>query len=476
MSCTINASTSAGLITSADTTGILQLQTNSGTTAVTIDTSQNVGIGTASPAYKLDVAGTNYVLRLASTSGTSRIAGFFSNTSGQMSWGLESSAGGSLFTGAGAYEGCIGTDVAKNFNIGTNGTIRATIDTSGNLGVGTTSPINNSGYGGLSLNGTSGALFSMLTNGTESSRIASIGDQTSLQSKATTGYITFVQGVSGGTERARITSAGNFCIGTTTALSAATGRTDLTVNGATTAVISIGIAGTRQGYIYAPTAGMNVVTETGDLNIQTTVANSVTFATNAVERARIDSSGNLLVGTTSNSAFTSRAYFLGSSTIGGIALSCPGSGAQYPASFNDSDATSTSQQMVHFTRAGTVVGYITTTNTTTSYSSASDYRLKNTISPMTGALAKVAQLKPVTYKWIADGSDAEGFIAHELAEVCPQAVHGTKDEVDADGKPVYQGIDTSFLVATLTAAIQELNTLITAQAAEITALKAKVGI
>jgi hypothetical protein len=75
---------------------------------------------------------------------------------------------------------------------------------------------------------------------------------------------------------------------------------------------------------------------------------------------------------------------------------------------------------------------------------------------MTGALAKVALLKPVTYKWNVDGSDSQGFIAHELAEVVPECVTGAKDEVDKEGNPVYQGIDTSFLVATLTSAIQEL--------------------
>jgi hypothetical protein len=79
---------------------------------------------------------------------------------------------------------------------------------------------------------------------------------------------------------------------------------------------------------------------------------------------------------------------------------------------------------------------------------------------MTGALSKVALLKPCTYKWNADGSDGEGFIAHELAEVCPHAVTGEKDAVDADGKPQYQGIDTSFLVATLTAALQEQQAII----------------
>jgi hypothetical protein len=87
---------------------------------------------------------------------------------------------------------------------------------------------------------------------------------------------------------------------------------------------------------------------------------------------------------------------------------------------------------------------------------------------MTGALAKVSTLKPVTYKWKLDGSDGEGFIAHELSEICPNAVNGKKDAVDADGNPIYQGIDTSFLVATLTAAIQELT-------AKVNALEARLG-
>ena len=91
---------------------------------------------------------------------------------------------------------------------------------------------------------------------------------------------------------------------------------------------------------------------------------------------------------------------------------------------------------------------------------------------MTGALAKVAALKPCTYKWKADGSDGEGFIAHELAEVVPQCVTGEKDAVDAEGKPVYQGIDTSFLVATLTAAIQEQQAIIEQLKADVVALKA----
>jgi hypothetical protein len=110
-----------------------------------------------------------------------------------------------------------------------------------------------------------------------------------------------------------------------------------------------------------------------------------------------------------------------------------------------------------FYRSSSQVGNISVTTSATAYNTSSDYRLKENIVPMVGALAKVSLLKPVTYSWRIDGSNSEGFIAHELAEVVPDCVTGEKDAVDVDGKPVYQGIDTSFLVATLTAAIQELN-------------------
>jgi hypothetical protein len=127
---------------------------------------------------------------------------------------------------------------------------------------------------------------------------------------------------------------------------------------------------------------------------------------------------------------------------------------------------------VGFKRGGTLVGNISVTGSATAYNTSSDYRLKEDIAPMAGALAAVQQLKPVTYKWKVDGSSGQGFIAHELAEVVPQAVTGVKDALDKDGNPEYQGIDVSFLVATLTSAIQELNAKVDAQAAEIAALKA----
>jgi hypothetical protein len=86
---------------------------------------------------------------------------------------------------------------------------------------------------------------------------------------------------------------------------------------------------------------------------------------------------------------------------------------------------------------------------------------------MQDALAVIAQLNPVTYTWKADGSDGQGFIAHELQAVVPDCVSGEKDAVDAEGNPQYQGVDTSFLVATLVKAVQELK-------AEVDSLKAQL--
>jgi hypothetical protein len=120
---------------------------------------------------------------------------------------------------------------------------------------------------------------------------------------------------------------------------------------------------------------------------------------------------------------------------------------------------------------GSPVGSVTANASSTSYNTSSDYRLKQDVEPMTGALNMVAQLKPVTYTWKNTGEAGQGFIAHELQEVVPDCVTGEKDAVDAEGNPVYQGIDTSFLVATLTAAIQELKQELDTVKAELTALK-----
>jgi len=150
------------------------------------------------------------------------------------------------------------------------------------------------------------------------------------------------------------------------------------------------------------------------------------------------------------------------------------SGATTDALVSQPDANVTVNAYVFKNNTGGNAGYIQYSSTTTSYVTSSDYRLKENIAPMMGALAKVAQLKPVTYDWKSGGS-SQGFIAHELQEVMPEAVCGQKDAVDKDGNPDYQGIDTSFLVATLTAAIQELKAINDQQAETINALTARVA-
>ena len=180
--------------------------------------------------------------------------------------------------------------------------------------------------------------------------------------------------------------------------------------------------------------------------------NAVAFHTGNIgsetERARFDSSGNFLFNKTTTAA--------------------SGSGVAFETNDTSSFYRGGDGSAIRFFRSSTQVGRIDVTGSATSYVTSSDYRLKENVQPMTGALARVALLKPCTYTWKSTGEASQGFIAHELAQVCPDAVSGEKDAVDEDGNIKPQGIDTSFLVATLTAAIQELK-------AEVDALKAQLA-
>lgn len=193
-----------------------------------------------------------------------------------------------------------------------------------------------------------------------------------------------------------------------------------------------------------------------DLRIQG-VGLPITFFGTSSEFGRFDTSGNLLVGKTSTAT-----------NVAGVQIYV-GTGGQVTLS----KTASGSADALACYHSGTYVGGVVYSNTATSFPTASDYRLKEDAQPMIGALEKVSKLKPVTYKWKSDGSNGQGFIAHELQQICPDAVVGEKDAVDADGNPVYQGIDTSFLVATLTAAIQEQQAIIEQLTARINALEAK---
>jgi hypothetical protein len=247
-----------------------------------------------------------------------------------------------------------------------------------------------------------------------------------------------------------------------------TGHILFEVDGAEVARFNPNQLVTKAGSVSTP-----AISPTGDLNtgIFFPAADSIAFAEGGAEAMRIDSSGYIGIGCTAR---------LGN---GGIFIRPNSTQGAAEISFNRADAGGNSSFPITFYNNENLVGSISYHNTATAFNTSSDYRLKNSIAPMTGALAKVALLKPCTYKWNCDGSDGQGFIAHELAEVVPQCVSGEKDAVetytDEEGveqtRPVHQGVDTSFLVATLTAAIQELKAINDAQASRIETLEAKVA-
>jgi hypothetical protein len=168
------------------------------------------------------------------------------------------------------------------------------------------------------------------------------------------------------------------------------------------------------------------------------------------EAGRFDGSGNLLVGTTS--AFNSaRVSISGAGGSGGIVTAIQ----------NDNDT----YFAINFRNSGgTSCGSISCTTSATAFNISSDYRLKESVQPLTGGLTRINALKPSVYKWKVDGKSGEGFIAHELADVVPAAVTGEKDAVNEDGSIKPQQVDLSKVVPILVAAIKEL-------AAEVNALK-----
>jgi len=185
-------------------------------------------------------------------------------------------------------------------------------------------------------------------------------------------------------------------------------------------------------------------------------ATALTLQYGGTTGATLDTSGNFLVGTTS--AVNGAKMAINSGTARALELVI----------------TTTANSLVQaFDNPNGTVGGIYTNGTATSYSTSSDYRLKNDIQPIDNGLATVSALKPVSYKWNTDRSYGEGFIAHELQNVIPLAVNGDKDAVDDEDNPLYQAVDHSKIVVHLVAAIQELSAKNDALEARLAALEAK---
>jgi len=256
----------------------------------------------------------------------------------------------------------------------------------------------------------------------------------------------------GGAEAMRIDSSGNVGIGTS---SLAPGhRVSLTGDGST---ITGGLVlNTNSNLTYVSA----VSPSSADFEMWNSANGYVRIGTNSQERLRIDSSGNLLVGTaTAIGKFTVEAAGGGVSTTPITTNSITGAGTRFAAGFYYS---------------GAKVGGIEVTASATSYVTSSDYRLKTNLEPISNGIERVKQLPVYRFNWIADqsGNKVDGFVAHEAKQIIPECVSGEKDAVDADGKPIYQGIDQSKIVPLLTAALKEAIAKIETLEAKVTALEA----
>lgn len=314
-------------------------------------------------------------------------------------------------------------------------------------GITGTLPVLNGGTGVTTSTGTGSNVLSASPTFTGVPLAPTAASGTNTTQIATTAFVASAVG-------AATTGVSSFSAGST-GLTPSTGTTGAVTLGGTLSVANGGTGATSL-------AGAGITTLSGTQ----TITGAKTFSSNNTF------SGTIGVGATNPGTSTWNLYSLGN-------------GAN-PAAVLDNQSSSASSVMLTINKvAGNAiafqygtslsysqVGYIGVTSTATTYVTSSDYRLKDNVSPMTGALSKIAQLNPVTYTWKVNGSVGQGFIAHELQAVVPDCVLGEKDAVDANGKPIYQGIDTSFLVATLTAAIKEQQAIIEDLKSRVSALEA----
>jgi hypothetical protein len=493
------------------------LTSGSATERMRIDSSGNVGIGTSSPTEKLDVAGNIAItgtgnlslqrplIPSAKDQGSPQIAFKYYSTGTTYTTGAQIQA---LTEAAWSSTSAPTNMVFYTVPSGSTTLVeRMRIDSAGNLGLGVTpsawsvgKAIQVGSSGDASLLGFSNSAY-LTANAYFSSGWYYTGTTYATMYEQNSGihkWLTAPSGTAGNaitfTQAMTLDASGRLLIGRTSDNSSFGGG--LQLEGNTLAFQSIiryssnaaGAPALYLGRSKSATVGTNTIVASGDSlgSLIFTGANGtgysdaasigaavdgnpgasadmpgrLVFSTSAdgsatpTERMRIDSSGSLLVGMT---------------TTGGIGVSVLPD-LDTGGSINvRKNAAASGARYVIFDRSGTQIGAIAQNGTTgVSYQTSSDYRLKENIAPMTGALAKVTQLKPCTYTWKADGSNGQGFIAHELQAVVPECVIGEKDAVNEDGSIKPQGIDTSFLVATLTAAIQELK-------AEVDSLKAQLN-
>jgi len=374
--------------------------------AMRIDASGNLGIGTTSPSMKVNISHADQDgLRFNTTNSAESFIDFGDTDDNDI--------------------GRISYDHADNhMALRTNNTERMRIDSSGNVGIGTDSPST-----ALEVSGAVTVTRSDVAN-----------DNSSISNEGGLFVISAATGGGGGTypmlfktagsEKMRIDSSGRVGINRTPAIT----NSKLEVGGADNVpLINVEASGS--------TAGIGI----GSGHFQ--------FYTGTTERMRITSTGRLLVGGTSDNSYVLNVNAAAGNK--GIHVDNISFNSDNGA-FRTSPSGNTSYRAgVYLNSGGTTVGKIEVTSANTTYTTSSDYRLKENITTLENGLDRLNQLKPVKFNWIEDGKEEEGFIAHEVSEIFSDAVVGEKDAVQDNGKISPQTMDYGRITPLLVKAIQE---------------------
>jgi hypothetical protein len=466
---TIGATSAASAtVTTFTSTGI---DDNATSTAITIDASENVGIGTTSPDTALDINGNTSATPLTVRGGNASLASI------DLIGGTSGTDNSSIRSKYNLHIDCNSTGAISNrsivFGNGTTETMR--IDSSGNVGIGTANTngrkvsvtgtgdlmelrSTNSGAGGAQLdlihNSASpadGDSVGLINFSNASAQMASIvGKSSSVSSNYGELHFGTRNGGTYNSSAMVLDRSGNVGIGTTSPQSY-TGYKTLHVAGPTT---------TGSGLLYLTNSDSSLVGMAFAEGSQSRITfgsqtnHPVTFLTNDTERMRIDTSGRLMIGKTAVSN-SSDGYFFEAASGG------------YASFVNSATASSNRNILcnrhggngdtIQFRRANVQVGSISVTTSATSYNTTSDQRLKENI--VDAPAGNIDAIRVRSFDWKADGThQTYGMVAQELVDVAPEAV--AQGDTDDD----MWSVDYSKLVPMMIKEIQDLK-------AEVAALK-----
>jgi hypothetical protein len=329
----------------------------------------------------------------------------------------------------------------------TNGTLALTIDSSQNVGIGTTSPLEKLNI--VETTTTAGTFFPVAISGARYQADYGVGVAFRPENNSSA-YANKTAIVGSGGGYGYNMADLHFCFNNSTTITDEVSLSDAKVTMKRSGNVGIGTT--------APTYKLQV-NGTGYINETLYVNGATTVDDNLYVTA-----GNVGIGTTSPSH---KLYVTESGSQYSIAADYTGTNGSYGAIA--CQLQNTSPSFIDFYLSSSLVGAIVTNGSNVLYQSYSDYRLKENAVEMTGALDRVNNLKPKRFNFISQpDTEVDGFFAHELQEIVPQAVTGEKDEVNDDGTAKYQGVDNSQIVPLLVGAIQELK-------AEIENLKSQIN-